>query len=182
MLLLMIGSALAYEPVEGINFSTKTSVEEFHFFHNIKLKFSISRQENSSYYDELIYRAIYTSSVVSFQKIQSLGAIDKRCVDNDLLQIFEISEAELNDPSRFPREFTGGGTTGKAPLWGYFDPRVNEPGYNSIVVSPHSEESNYRIMVHEVAHHWYSTFCLDSYTKITSEEFANLVQEKATWK
>lgn len=182
MWFLMIGSALAYEPVEGIRFSTKTPVEEFDFYHDIKLKFSISRQENSNYYDELVYRAIYSSSVVSFQKIQSLGALNNRCVNNDLLEIFEVSENQLNDPSRFPREFIGGGQTGKPALWGYFDPRVEESGYNAIVLSPHSEESNYRILVHEVAHHWYSVFCLDSYTKISSEEFANLVQEKATWR
>jgi hypothetical protein len=182
MWLLMIGSALAYEPVEGIDFSTTTSVEEFEFFHDINLKFSISRQKGSSYSDELVYRAIYSSSLVSFQKIQSLGAINKKCVNNDLLEIFEISESQLNDSTRFPKEFIGGGATGKPSLWGYFDPRIEEPGYNAIVISPHSEESNYRILVHEIAHHWYSTFCLDSYAKTSSEEFANLVQEKATWR
>jgi len=181
MLFLMVGAALAYEPVDGISFKTIEPVEQFEFIDNTYLKIESYRQENSTYYDELFYKAIYSSTVASLREIQSLGALHDKCTKNDLLQIFEISEAELNNPNRFPSRFIGGRDTGRAPLWGYFDPRIDEPGYNSIVISPHDKSSNYRILVHEVAHHWYSTFCLENYTKLTSEEFATMIQDKAVW-
>lgn len=181
MLLLMTGFALAYEPVKGINFPNKTEVEEFEFINNIKLKYVIYRQNDTAYFDRLIYDAIYSSTLASFKQIRSLGAIDKKCGKDDLIEIFEVSEDQLNDPARFPEKFTGGGNTGKDPLWGFFDPRINEYGYNAIVVSPHSEKISHRVMAHEVAHHWYSEFCLDRFTKMTSEQFAESIQEKLTW-
>jgi hypothetical protein len=177
----MTGLALAYTPTQGISFEEKTPVEEFKFVGNTKLKIQTYRQENSPYYNELFYRAIYSSTVVSLRKIQSLGALNKKCSPNDLLEIFEISEDQLNDSTRFPKEFVGGGNTGREKLWGYFDPRVSEPGHNSIVLSSHDKSSNYRILVHEMAHHWYATFCLERYTKLSSEEFAITVQEEAPW-
>lgn len=178
MLLLMTGLALAYEPVKGISFAAKPERDEWEFFHNINLKYVIYRQENSAYSEMLMYDAIYSSSVASFKSIRSLGAIEKKCGNDDLIEIFEIPEDQLNNPARFPERFVGGGDTGKDPLWGYFDPRINEPGYNAIVLTPHMDASNYRILVHEIAHHWYSEFCLDRFTNMTSEDFAISIQEK----
>lgn len=182
MFLLMAGFALAYEPVEGISFPNESEVEEYNFYHNIDLKYKIYRQANSGYYDSLIYDAIYSSTLASFKEIRSLGAIDKKCGKDDFIEIYEISENQLNDPSRFPSKYIGGGKTGRDPLWGYFDPRANEPGYNAIVITSHNDKSNYRVIVHEIAHHWYSEFCLDRFTKVNTEEFAIAIQEKVRWK
>jgi hypothetical protein len=181
MLLLVTGIALAYTPTEGIDFERITSPETFDFIGDTKLTISTYRAKESSYYDELFYKAIYSSTVVSLGKVQSLGVLNKKCSQNDLVEIYEISETSLNDPSRFPKEFIGGQGNGRGSLWGYFDPRISEPGYNSIVLSPHNESENYRILVHEIAHHWYATFCLDRYTNSTSEEFAVAVEQQATW-
>jgi len=181
LFLLMTGFVAAYEPVRGIDFPQKTTVEEYNFYHDISLRFTVNRQNNTGYNNELLYRAIVVSSAASFKEIQSLGAIEKRCTPNDILEIFEIREDQLNSPNRFPEQFIGTDENGRDPLWGYFDPRMSEPGYNAIVVSPHSPDSNYRVLVHEVAHHWYATFCLERYTSLTSEEFAVEIQKKATW-
>ena len=181
MLLLMTGLALAYEPIEGLTFERLTPVEEFDFVGDTKLTITTYRQQNSFYYDELFYKAIYSSTVVSLKKVQSLGALHKKCAEDDMVEIYEISEKDLNDPARFPKEFIGGQGNGRGSLWGYFDPRISEPGYNAIVLSPHSESENYRILVHEIAHHWYATFCLERYTNITSEDFAVSVERQATW-
>lgn len=181
MLLLMTGLALAYTPVEGISFEKITSPETFEFIGDTKLTISTYRPDKSTYYDELFYKAIYSSAVVSLKKVQSLGALNKKCSPDDLVEIYEISESSLNDPSRFPKEFIGGQGNGRGSLWGYFDPRVSESGYDAIVLSPHNESENYRILVHEMAHHWYATFCLDRYTNTTSEEFAVSVEKQATW-
>lgn len=183
MWLLLASLASAYTPVRGIDFPNKTEVDEYHFFHGINFKFQISRQENTEYYDSLIYRAIYFSSLASWKKIESLGAIDKECIKGDLVEIFEISEAELNNPARFPAKYIGDKDNGKPNLWGYYDPRNNESGLDAIVISAHDSDSeNYRIIVHEIAHYWYSAFCLDSYTGTTSEEFAVKIQEEVIWR
>jgi len=178
MFLLMAGFALAYEPVEGISFPNESEVEEYNFYHNIDLKYKIYRQANSGYYDSLIYDAIYSSTLASFKEIRSLGAIDKKCGKDDFIEIYEISENQLNDSSRFPSQYVGGGNTGRDSLWGYFDPRPAEPGYNAIIITPHADKSNYRVMVHEIAHHWYSEFCLERFTNLDSEEFAVKIQER----
>ena len=91
MFLLMAGFALAYEPVEGINFPNVSEIEEYNFYHNINLRYRIYRQANSSYDDMLIYGAIYASTLASFREIQSLGAIDKKCGKDDFIEIYEIS-------------------------------------------------------------------------------------------
>jgi hypothetical protein len=177
----MVGMALAYKPVEGIKFPIKSEIEEYTFIDDIKLKFSINRQNLDSYPDEMIYKAIYSSTLVSIREIQSMGAAHKRCSSGELVEIFEISEKELNNPARFPEEFIGNSGRGYNSLWGYYDPRPNEPGLDAIVISPHSGNANYRIIAHEMAHYWYQTFCLERFTKLNSEEFAVSIQNKLIW-
>jgi hypothetical protein len=182
MWLLLASLASAYTPVRGLNFPNKTEVDEYHFFHGINFKFQINRQENTEYHDSLIYRAIYFSSLASWKKIEPMGAINQECNRGSLVEIFEVSENELNNPSRFPAEFIENKKLGKPSLWGYYDPRPNESGLDAIVVSPHGNDSeNYRIIVHEIAHYWYDSFCLNSHTKMTSEEFAVMIQREVTW-
>jgi len=182
MWLLLTSLASAYTPVRGIDFPDKTEVEEYHFFHGINFKFQINRQENTEYYDSLIYRAIYFSSLASWKKIEPMGLIDRECNGGNLVEIFEVSENELNNPSRFPAEYIGNKEIAKPNLWGYYDPRLSESGLDAIVVSPHGDDSeNYRIIVHEIAHYWYESFCLSSHTRMTSEEFAVMIQQQVTW-
>ena len=183
MWLLLASLASAYTPVRGIDFPNKTEVDEYHFFHGINFKFQISRQESTEYPDSLIYRAIYFSSLASWKKIEPMGAIGRECNKGNLVEIFEISENELNNPSRFPAQYVESKGSGRPSLWGYYDPRSSESKVDAIVVSPQGSDSeNYRIIVHEMAHYWYESFCLSSHTKMTSEEFAVLIQKEVTWK
>jgi hypothetical protein len=178
----MAGIALAYEPVDGISFPIKSEIEEYIFIDNIKFKFSINRQSMDSYPDELIYKAIYSSTLFSIREIQAMGAQHKRCSSGELVEIFEISEKELNNPSRFPEEFINNPSRGYTSLWGYYDPRPNENALDAIVISSgHMKSSSYRIVAHEIAHYWYQTFCLERFTKLNSEEFATSIQNKLIW-
>jgi len=182
MLFLLASLAIAYTPVRGIDFPNKTEVKEYHFYHGINFKFQINRQENTEYYDSLIYRAIYFSSLASWKKIEPIGIIDHQCNPNSLVEIFEISETDLNNPTRFPAEFIGSKQKERGNLWGYYDPRSSEIGLDAIVVSPHQDDAeNYRIIVHEIAHYWYDAFCLGSKLNINSEEFAVEIQQEVTW-
>ena len=111
-----------------------------------------------------------------------MGLIDRECDGGNLVEIFEVSENELNNPSRFPAKYIGNKEIAKPNLWGYYDPRSSESGLDAIVVSPHGNNSeNYRIIVHEIAHYWYESFCLSSHTRMTSEEFAVMIQQQVTW-
>ena len=182
MLLLILSFALAYEPVNGISFANITNIEEYNFYHNINLKLKLYRQKNTEYFDALIYRGIFSSSLASWKRIEKIGVIDKECSPSDLLEIYEISEAQLNNPHRFPYDYIGHPEKGIPNLWGFFDPRVSEPGYDSIVVSYHGDNKvNYRLIVHEVAHYWYSSFCLEHYTSQTSEDFALAIEKQVVW-
>jgi hypothetical protein len=182
LLLLISSLALAYEPVNGISFANITNIEEYNFYHNIGFKIKIYRQKNTEYFDSLIYKGIFSSSFSALKRIEKMGRIDDECSPSDLLEIYEISEAQLNNPKRFPDEYIGHPERGLPNLWGYFDPRSSEPGYDSIVVSYHGENNvNFRLIVHEVAHYWYSSFCLAYHISQTSEEFAVAIEKEVVW-
>jgi hypothetical protein len=181
LLLLISSLALAYEPVNGISFPNVTKVEEYDFYHNIRFRFQLYRQKNTQYFDNLIYRGIFSSSLAAWKRIEKIGAINKQC-GSDILEIFEISEAQLNNPKRFPEGFIGHPEQGVPNLWGFFDPRTSEPGYDSIVVSYQgADKINFKLIVHEIAHYWYSSFCLENYTIATSEQFATVVEKEVVW-
>ena len=182
MILLMIGLVFGYEPVKGIDFPLKNEVEEFNFNYGVNLKFTVNRQSEENYPDQLLYKAIYSSTVVSLRMVESLGAIYQRCNANETIEIYEVSEEDLNNPARFPEIFENNLKPKDAPVWGYYDPRSKESNLDAIVISPQFDSANYRIVVHEMAHYWYSSFCLDRYTSLSTEEFAVAVQEIARWK
>ena len=182
MLFLLLNLANAYEPVSGIEFPNRTEVKQYNFYHNIDLRVQINRMMNTQFYDLLIYRAILDSSLASWKKIEPLGIIDNKCRPLDLIEIYEISEAQLNNPQRFPANFIGNPATGKPNLWGFYDPRNSEFGLDTIVVSPHGDDSiNFGLIVHEIAHFWYADFCLDEHMKMTSEQFAVMIEREIKW-
>lgn len=182
MFIILLTQSFAYTPVNGISFPNQTQIEEYDFYHGIKLKIKLYRQKNTEYYDNLIYRGIYSSSLSAWKRIEKLGMIDRECNPSDLLEIFEISETQLNNPKRFPLEYIGNPAAGVPNLWGYFDPRASEPGFDAIVVSNHGSNSiNFRLIVHEIAHYWYSSFCLAYHTEMTSEQFAISIEKEVTW-
>jgi len=180
-MLLLCGLALAYDPVAGINFPSKSIIEETNFYHGITFKFQLNRQSNTGYYDQLIYRAIYESSVASFNEIEKFGLIERQCNPNEFLEIFEVSESQLNDPKRFPADFVGDLSAGRGSLLGFYDPRNSENYRDAIVITPHDNAESYRIIVHEIAHYWHARFCLQDHITTSSEDFALKIQSKVTW-
>lgn len=180
-MLLLCSLALAYDPVAGIDFPNKSVIKEYGFYHGIDFRFQLNRQSNTGYFDQLIYRAIYDSSLASFQTIETYGYLDRQCAPNEFLEIFEISEIELNNPNRFPAKFVENYSEGRGSLLGFYDPRNSESYIDSIVITPQHNAESYRIIVHEIAHYWYARFCLQDRVSITSEEFAVKIQTRAVW-
>jgi hypothetical protein len=181
MILLLSSLSLAYDPVAGIDFPNKSVVKEYGFYHDINFRFRVNRQADSGFFDQLIYRAIYDASLSSFQNINELGLLDRQCAPNEFLEIYEISESQLNDPKRFPADFVGNIALGRGSLLGFYDPRNSESYIDAIVITAHDNTESYRIVVHELAHYWYARFCLQDRAPFTSEQFALKIQSRAIW-
>ena len=168
--------AVPYAPVAGLWFPDVSELKTYGYFHDLDFTFQLHRPLQSGYPDGFIHRAMYASSLASFRAAEALGALEHACRRGTRLDIYEVSLDVLNDASRFPADFVGNPAAGRGDLLGFFDPRNDVQGMNAIVVTPVYEAENYRIIVHEIAHYWYLTFCLDRYTKQTSEEFAVQIQ------
>lgn len=177
----MIVSALAYAPVDGLDLPNKSEVIDARFTNGVELRYQVSKPRTAHYSDQMIQKAVYIATVDSMFEIQKVMPLEKRCEGDNLLEIYEIELSDLNDPSRFPEKYTGNPLEGRGPLWGYYDPRQYERKVDSIVVSDHGDQENYRIMVHEVAHYWYNTYCLGQHSNLTSEEFATKIAGESTW-
>lgn len=172
-LLLLASAALAYHPVDGISLSSLVEKKIIQIKEKNSISYSVTRMQKTSYSAELITKSILDSSLESIRTIEfNFGKIEQ-CRPSEYLEIYEVSKSDLNNSSRFPLTYVASGE-----VWGYFDPRRDERLINSIVVTPHTEYENYQILTHEVAHHWYSAYCLDQYTSKTSEEFAIQIQHQ----
>ena len=172
-LLLLVSIALACRPVDGIFPSSLVERKTIQITEKNSLSYSVTRMKKTSYSARLITKSILDSSLESIRTIKSsIGNIEP-CRPLEYLEIYEVSKSDLNNSSRFPLTYVASGE-----VWGYFDPRRDERLINSIVVTPHTEYENYQILTHEIAHHWYSAYCLDQYTSKTSEEFAIQIQHQ----
>ena len=172
-LLLLASVALAYRPVDGIFLSSLVERKNIQITEKNSLSYSVTRMQKTSYSTGLVTKSILDSSLESIRTIESSFGKIEPCRPSEYLEVYEVSESDLNNSSRFPLTYV---TSGE--VWGYFDPRRDERLINSIVVTPHTEYENYQILTHEVAHHWYSAYCLDQYTSETSEEFALQIQHQ----
>lgn len=171
MILISLASlSFAYEPVEDIKFSKYVESKDLNFNGN-NLSYSFYRKEKTSYSEELVDRGIKSASYASLKKIREISPKIEPCRSSEKLEIYEVSISQLNDKDRFSLDFFT-----SANIWGYFDPRVRESKINSIMVTPHSEFENFQILTHEVAHHWYSAYCLEEHTMLSSEDFAKQIQ------
>jgi hypothetical protein len=170
IILSIISVVLAYEPTEGINFSEYVENKTLNFNNNI-LSYSFYRKNKTVYPAGLTDLGIKSASYASLKKIFEIKPDIKPCRPNEKLEIYEISVSQLNDKDRFSLDFFI-----SQNIWGYFDPRVSESKVNSIMVTPHSEFENFQILTHEIAHHWYSAYCLEEHTMLSSEEFAKQIQ------
>ena len=184
MLLALIVSASAYTPVDGLDLSNKSEVISAKFTDGVELRYQVSQSaspETAHLSKEMMSKAVGIATVSSMFEIQKLTPLKYQCDRGNLLEIFEISEKDLNDPSRFPKQYIYDPEKGQGPLWGYYDPRPYEDKVDSIVISNHGDQQNYRIMVHEIAHYWYSAYCLERYSSMTSEQFATKIAGESTW-
>jgi len=168
--LFFLSEALAYEPVKDILFSSLIEKNTIKIKDNT-LNYSFYKKEKTVYPTNLANNGIYNSSSASLKKIEEINPNAAPCRPNEYLEIYEISLSELNEEKRFSMDFFN-----QSGIWGYFDPRRDEKKIDSIMVTQHSLFNNFQILTHEVAHYWYSAYCLERYTIMTSEEFAREIQ------
>ena len=169
--ILALSSALAYEPVSGIHFQDWVQKNSIKINNMNTIEYSFYRLKNTGYPVQLSDRGIRLSSIQSLREIEKIKPGLVPCSNNEKLEIFEILPDQLNEEDRVPAGYFSSGN-----MLGYFDPRVSESEIDSIVLTKNSQFLNFQIITHEVAHHWYSSYCMEKYTKMTSEEFAQKVQ------
>lgn len=168
---LLLSSALAYEPVKSVSFQDWVQTGSLKIDDLNSIQYSVHRLKNTGYPVDLLTRGINLSSIKSVRKINKIKPGLSPCKKNEKLEIFEITSDHLNKDDMVPEGYFSSGN-----MLGYFDPRDSEIGINSIVLTKNSEFINFQIITHEVAHHWYSSYCLEEYTEMTSEEFAQEIQ------
>ena len=170
-----------YSPISGIEFKDSYEEDKMSFYNNIEIKYQINLLDESGYTKQLIDKAIYTSSALSLNEIKRLDGVMPKYDKNDYIEIYEVTEAELNNQGRFPVDYIKSLLPNDRALWGYYDPRISESEIDSIIISSHGTESNFKIVVHEIAHYWYEAYRIDRLGKISSEDFALKVQEQSNW-
>lgn len=169
--LLLLSSVLAYEPVKSVSFQDSVQTGSLKIDELNSIRYSVHRLKNTGYPAELLTRGINLSSIQSVRKIKKIKPGLSPCKKDEKLEIFEITSDQLNEDDMIPEGYFSSGN-----MLGYFDPRDSETDINSIVLTKNSQFINFQIITHEVAHHWYSSYCLQQYTKMTSEEFAQEIQ------
>lgn len=176
------GLAIGYAPVAEIEFANKYGADKISYYDDVSIDYQINLRAGSTYTKSEIAEAIYASSALSLGEIKRIGGTMPVNDKNDFLEIYDISMADLNNPKRFPKEYIGGSSSGSTQVWGYYDPRTRESEIDSIVLSSHGKETNFKIMVHEIAHYWYEAYRIDRLDKISSEDFAVKIQEQSDWR
>lgn len=102
-----------------------------------------------------------------FEFAAAAGLPDKQCFFLEELEIYKISTKLLNDKSRFPKSTNGLGKE----IWGLYDPRIDETGKASIMVTEHADW-NEIILAHELSHYWYDRMCWKQTWSKSDEQFA----------
>ncbi len=176
-LILYAASAFGYSMMDGLSFPGETLSINYNFSDDANLHLKAYRQLHSAYSNEMIYHSIYESSLASLKKIESFG-ISQQCDPDNFLEIYEITEAQINMSNHHPKSLDTNLTEYVGSIWGYFDPRLYEKKIDSIVVSQHDDKINSTILSHEIAHYWYSSYCVSEHNPgLSSEEFAVEIQE-----
>lgn len=170
-----IASAWGYGPLEGLRFKSSILYKQYIENHNINIYYEYKYHKDSDYI-ELIVDGIEESSNLSISEIKKSYPSAGDCKPNDIIEIYEVESKVLNDEKRFDikKIITDN-------IWGFYDPRVSEDYVDSIVLTSHGRTANYTVLVHEIAHYWYSRFCLESYASVSSEQFATLIQNRIDW-
>ena len=172
--LLLVAAAHAdppYARVAGLDLSVRTLYQFALLSDGESLTYNVYQPEGAAYPLDMVEAAVAASSATSVSQIHAIAPSARPCSHRSL-DLYEIAVVSLNDPARFPERFLGNPLEGRGPLWGYFDPSAGGSPVDVIVVSDHGAFEDRRILEHEVAHRWYAAYCMDSYTRMTSEEFA----------
>lgn len=147
-----------------------------------KLNYSLSYQISQGPVDlrkthsiHMVKRVMKRSSSILNSYLLKRGFSASDCRGNKYnLNIFIVSKTLLQQKGRFKSYFKPNMVD--AVLYGYYD-STPEVKYNSTILVANIRESlNEEILAHEIAHYWWDRLCIASFTKETSEDFAELFQ------
>lgn len=100
----------------------------------------------------------------------------KDCRKEEALDIYSVPLNILNDRTRF-HDFDGARNE-DIIIWGLFDSIQNDNTKSAIVLTDNGIQNNINILNHEIAHYWYHRYCLDIFTDLTTEQFAQKMEKE----
>lgn len=170
----LVTSAWGYEPLQNLKFDSTKILRQYIEEQNVEVYYRYYYKESN--YKSLIINGMEESTDLSLNEIKKSYPKAQDCKPYDIIEIYEVDLKVLNDENRFEIK-----KSIPQDIWGFYDPRANENYIDSIVLTSHGKMANYTVLVHEIAHYWYSRYCLENYTDMSSEQFATLIQNKIEW-
>jgi len=127
-----------------------------------------------SYNNEFVSTVLERSSVEIFRFIDENSIRYVECSPDLKLNIYHISSSYLNDHSRFRDWGPSNNVQDKNTftLWALYDPMKQDRFNASIFLTDHGMWANEILIAHEVAHYWFTRFCMTLTYSSGTEDFA----------
>lgn len=154
-----------YKPLQDQTWATCTSSN---FVVNYgRAPFSVNYQICS--YDNNVptEQDIINTTQKIFDFASSLGLSHTECVPLNNLEFYKVNMEILNDKKRFSKW----SNQGAGQIWGLYDPRLDEVGVASIMLTEHGDW-NKITLAHELSHYWYDRLCWNKNWSKSDEQFA----------
>ena len=180
LLFLLSNLAFAWDRVEGLKFEEPYLLKQ-EYFYGINVDVNIHFHKKSYFTNDDVSRTLFDSAFYSFHQIEYYGRIDKQMLKGVKIELYELTESEINDPKRFPPDDVLNPLKNSPELVGFFEPSKTDPYTTYIAVTHVSDwDYDYRTLVHEFAHYWYYTFGMIMFYNGTSESFAQKINDLVT--
>ncbi len=167
--------AVTYAPLADLSFSTRAQGLTYHAFTGERVTYDVFLPEGSKTTVGFVKAAVERASARAIAEIRYDHRARRACHNAERVEIYEVGDDVVNDAERLRRAGYASHVL-VANLLGFYDPRDDEPGLNAIVISRQDPELTARMLWHEVAHHWYSVFCMADLGRESSEDFARRIQ------
>lgn len=154
-----------YEPLQDQSWLTCTSSNFVAYYD--QASFSVKYQICSKDLDVPSEQEIVSTTQKVFDFASSLGLAHTECAPLEKLEIYKISTEMLNDRKRFSK--WSNQSLGK--IWGLYDPRLDETGIASIMLTEHGDWDKVTL-AHELSHYWYDRLCWNKNWSKSDEQFA----------
>ena len=109
-----------------------------------------------------------SKKILEFAETQGLPTENRVGISLEELEIYKINMALLNDSYRFSKW----ANQSTDLIWGLYDPRIEETGVASIMLTEHGSYWDTIVLAHELSHYWYDRLSWKKIWSKDDEQFA----------